>query len=485
MRPFNKHKLEYRSKQCVFLGYSPLHKGYKYLDVSTGRVYVSRDVNFDEHIFPFSALHPNADAQLRAEFVILPSLFPPPSTQVSQEEVHTNIVSISNTSAPSSDEIFVENGDDFMHAPHATDSPATANPDGTNSRVDLPARSSSGPLCQTRQAHQPQDLRANPARSRPPLPPYMVRHHTRSPDIGHVPGLARDSTVSGLALVADASPTGRPQSPAGSTNADGTPATAHGPPSIQILEPPSPADSPRPMSDSGSLHAADDDGSDSVVSSGAPDVHRRHQNLLPPPPPPPTDRTHTRSCSGSLKPKEYKDGCIRWGSFCATGEQQSLTEALAHPNWKEAMDEEYRPLMANRTWHVVPPQKGTNLIDYKWVYKIKRNSDGSVDRYKAWLVAKGFKQCYGLDYEDTFIPVVKAATIRIILSIAVSKSWGMRQLDVKNTFLHGVLEEDVFMKQPPRYVDPRSPHLVCKLDKALYGLKQAPRAWYSRLSVKL
>jgi hypothetical protein len=129
--------------------------------------------------------------------------------------------------------------------------------------------------------------------------------------------------------------------------------------------------------------------------------------------------------------------------------------------------------------------KGRNIVGCKWVYKIKRKQDGSLDRYKARLVAKGFKQRYGIDYEDTFSLVVKIATIRIILSIATSKGWSLRQLDVQNAFLHGYLEEEVYMQQPPGYEDPTKPNYVCKLDKVLYGLKQAPRAWYSRLSSKL
>lgn len=146
---------------------------------------------------------------------------------------------------------------------------------------------------------------------------------------------------------------------------------------------------------------------------------------------------------------------------------------------------EYDALVKNRTWHLVSPSSGHNIIDCKWVYKIKQKAGGSIDRYKAQLVAKGFKQHYGLDYEDTFSPVVKAATTRLIMSLAVSNNWSIRQLDVQNAFLHSVLEEEVFMRQPPGYEDPNYPHGVCKLDKSLYGLKQAPRAWYSRLSDKL
>jgi histone deacetylase 1/2 len=149
------------------------------------------------------------------------------------------------------------------------------------------------------------------------------------------------------------------------------------------------------------------------------------------------------------------------------------------------MQEEITALHKNGTWHLVPAVKRANVINCKWVYKIKRRADGSIDRYKGRLVAKGFKQRYGIDYEDTFSPVVKIATIRLVLSVVVSRGWCLRQLDVQNAFLHGVLEEEVYMRQPPGFEDANKPHYICKLDKALYGLKQAPRAWYARLSTKL
>jgi histone deacetylase 1/2 len=107
----------------------------------------------------------------------------------------------------------------------------------------------------------------------------------------------------------------------------------------------------------------------------------------------------------------------------STSEPYTLTEALGDPNWRKAMEEEYNALIQNKTWHLVPANRNKNLIDCKWVYRIKKKADGSIDRYKARLVEKGFKQRHGLDYEDTFSPVVKIATIRRVLSISVSRGW--------------------------------------------------------------
>ncbi|WP_353805846.1 reverse transcriptase domain-containing protein, partial [Acinetobacter baumannii] len=121
----------------------------------------------------------------------------------------------------------------------------------------------------------------------------------------------------------------------------------------------------------------------------------------------------------------------------------------------------------------------------KWVYKIKHNANGSISRYKARLVAKGYNQEYGLDYSETFGPVIRKETIRLVVSLAVRNNWLINQLDVSNAFLHGMLDETIYMTQPPGSVDPRFPQHVCKLQKSLYGLKQAPRAWYTRLKTFL
>ena len=116
------------------------------------------------------------------------------------------------------------------------------------------------------------------------------------------------------------------------------------------------------------------------------------------------------------------------------------------------------------------------MVGCKWVYKLKLHSDGTNASYKASLVVKGFHQQAGIDYTETFSPVVKLATVRLVLSIVVSFNWSLRQLDVSNAFLHGFLREEVYMEQPLGYVDHQFSNHVCRLHKSLYGLKQAPRA---------
>jgi hypothetical protein len=155
---------------------------------------------------------------------------------------------------------------------------------------------------------------------------------------------------------------------------------------------------------------------------------------------------------------------MAWFTACHTHaitdtsiEPSTYQDALSIPHWRDAMELEFHALMKNETWRLVPPHPGLNLIDSKWVFKTKRHSDGFIERYKARLVAKGFKQRYGMDYKDTFSPVVKPATIRLLLILVVAKGWHLRQLDVQNAFLHGVFEEEVYMRQPPGFVDPSRP----------------------------
>lgn len=138
-------------------------------------------------------------------------------------------------------------------------------------------------------------------------------------------------------------------------------------------------------------------------------------------------------------------------------------------------------LIRNKTWDLVPPSPSQNVIGCKWVFRIKRDKDGNIVQHKARYVAKGFNQRPGIDYSETFSPVVKPATVRLVLSIAVSKSWPLRQLDANNAFLQGMITDEVYTIQPPGYVDPEYPTYVCKLNKGLYGLRQSPRVWYKEL----
>jgi len=141
-----------------------------------------------------------------------------------------------------------------------------------------------------------------------------------------------------------------------------------------------------------------------------------------------TQRPLTRLQQGINKPKTYTDSMVRWCMHANSGtdEPTTLGEALGDQNWHGTMDSEHEALLRNKTWHLVPRPKGKNVIGCKWVYKVKRKADDTIDRYKARLVAKGFKQRYGIDYEDTFSPMAKAATISLIMSIAVSRGWSLR-----------------------------------------------------------
>ncbi|KAD3336925.1 hypothetical protein E3N88_32445 [Mikania micrantha] len=208
---------------------------------------------------------------------------------------------------------------------------------------------------------------------------------------------------------------------------------------------------------------------------------------------PPSDETQpnpilpTRQRPAHLRPNPKQTNPYNPSSFHtavtpSTTEPTNFTNANKDPHWRQAMTDEYSALIRNGTWSLVPPVPNTNVVDCKWVYKLKRDQHGAIKRYKARLVAKGFNQQPGIDYTETFSPVVKSTTIRVVLSLAVAKHWHLRQLDVQNAFLHGDLKETVYLKQPP---DPRYPNHVCLLHKSLYGLKQAPRAWFERLSSAL
>ncbi|KAL5777605.1 hypothetical protein ACOSP7_010531 [Xanthoceras sorbifolium] len=159
---------------------------------------------------------------------------------------------------------------------------------------------------------------------------------------------------------------------------------------------------------------------------------------------------------------------------------RSVQEALNDPHWKLAVMEEMNALRRSGTWEIVDLPKEKKTVGCKWVFTVKCRADGSIERYKARLVAKGFTQTYGIDYQETFAPVAKINSVRVLLSLAVNFNWPLHQLDVKNAFLNGDLEEEVFMSLPPGFEERLGPDKVCKLRKSLYGLKQSPRAWFER-----
>ncbi|XP_021762911.1 uncharacterized protein LOC110727641 [Chenopodium quinoa] len=164
-------------------------------------------------------------------------------------------------------------------------------------------------------------------------------------------------------------------------------------------------------------------------------------------------------------------------------EPATYFEAAQHLEWIDAMNKELKALAAKNTWVVTDLPKGKKAIGCKWVYKVKLKKDGTLERYKARLVVKGFTHKYRIYYDETFSPVVNMATIRCLLAIAAGYNWPLFQIDINNAFLHGTLDEEVYMKMPQGIPNPENK--VCKLVKSLYGLKQASRRWFARLTSEL
>ncbi|MFS7923079.1 putative RNA-directed DNA polymerase [Helianthus anomalus] len=329
LRPYNRHKLDFRSTPCVFLGYSPVHHGYLCLDPTTDRLYVARHVRFNELVFPFSTPQPSAASTATADPYV--SVYPDPLPDL-----------------------------------HPIPDPPQPGPDLTQPVPD--------PLSPTPNT-QPLPNSPSPL---PTVPIQPTQTETATP-----------------------------------------PPPRHRPPNLR-------------------------------------------QN------PKPTSR--------------YDPAAYTASTTTLPTEPTSFTVANKSTEWRNAMAKELSALHKNGTWSLVPPVHNANVVNCKWVYRLKTDPNGNITRYKARLVAKGFNQQPGVDYHETFSPVVKSVTIRTVLSLAITSKWNLRQLDVQNAFLHGDLEETVYMKQPPGFVDKEKPDHVCLLHKSLYGLKQAPRAWFTRLS---
>jgi hypothetical protein len=151
-------------------------------------------------------------------------------------------------------------------------------------------------------------------------------------------------------------------------------------------------------------------------------------------------------------------------------EPAKYVEAAGKPDWEEAMDKEIESIEKNGTWELSKLPAGQKAIGLKWVFKLKKNAEGEVVKHKARLVAKGYVQKKGVDYEEVFVPVARIDTVKFILALAANRGWQIHHLDVKSAFLHGVLEEEVYVQQPEGYVVKGKEDYVLRLNKALYGL---------------
>jgi histone deacetylase 1/2 len=314
LRPYNSKKLTLRSKECVFIGYSGDHKGYKCLDVDTGHVYISRDVIFDESSFPFSRKFAS-------------SLQPPEYTE------------------------------------HLLQIPTAGI--GTNGTNDP-----KGPV-QTRSARV--------SAGSQPISSGAMSSGAHGDYVDHAMSHAGDAT--GHA--------GETSGPHGSSaGQDGGSAT-----------------DPKPTSPMTSATTASSPGSASPESASSPDSSPAASSAAPAGQPSSTNGHPmvTRLRDQTWKARKRTDGTVNYLAARADPtEPVSVAAALQQPRWKEAMDAEFSALQQNRTWRLVPFQRGLNIIDSRWVFKIKHRPDGSIDRYKARLVAKGFKQRHGIDYADTY-----------------------------------------------------------------------------------
>ena len=183
----------------------------------------------------------------------------------------------------------------------------------------------------------------------------------------------------------------------------------------------------------------------------------------------------------SMREKHFPDYFGRSGvNLVAKMEPCTVDEALSSPEkdcWLDTMKKEMNSLEENDVWELVELPAGRKPVGSKWVFKTKTNADGKIERYKARLVAQGFSQKFGSDYDETFCPVVRLESVRAVIALSVQYGLELHQVDVTTAFLNGELEEEVFMEQPDGFVTPGREGLVCKLKKSIYGLKQSPRCW--------
>ncbi|KAG7543090.1 Ribonuclease H-like superfamily [Arabidopsis thaliana x Arabidopsis arenosa] len=398
LRPYATNKLDNRSSMCVFLGYSLTQSAYLCFEVSTGRIYTSRHVQFVEETFPFAkkctaATDMFSETQTVQPLNVIPVLTRP--THIAPSNV---------------------------------------------------------PPCSG-----PHPSSASPPNSQPSSSPAPMSSSSTSPNVDHV-----SDQVSSQAQVSASGPSQTGPNPTETNN----------PLSPQIQSPPTSSSSNTSFTPS--HHSAD--------QTPSPTPPNNSPVSIPQPPPPPQNvhPMRTRAKNQITKPKT-KFSLTTALTPVMPVIPTTVAQALKDPNWRNAMSEEINAQFKNHTWDLVPATAARHIITCKWIFTLKFNVDGSIARYKARLVARGFNQQYGIDYSETFSPVIKSTTIRTVLEVAVKRNWSIHQVDINNAFLQGTLTDEVYVSQPPGFIDHDRPNYVCKLNKALYGLKQAPRAWYQEL----
>jgi hypothetical protein len=186
-----------------------------------------------------------------------------------------------------------------------------------------------------------------------------------------------------------------------------------------------------------------------------------------------------------INPSNEVANQVTYNCYLAQFEPKKMEEALQDDSWVIAMHDELHQFSCNDVWTLVSRPSDQNIISTKWIFKNKSDEHGTIIRNKARLVAQGYIQIEGIDFDETFAPAARLESIRILLSISCHLSFKLYQMDVKIAFLNDILQEEVYVEQPKGFLDPHYPHHVYKLKKALYGLKQAPRAWYERLTTYL
>ncbi|KAJ9547379.1 hypothetical protein OSB04_019922 [Centaurea solstitialis] len=189
--------------------------------------------------------------------------------------------------------------------------------------------------------------------------------------------------------------------------------------------------------------------------------------------------------SSGIKTRRQSGNVCLYVNFISENEPKEIDDALRDPAWVSAMQEELAEFIRNNVWLLVPRPRKRTIIGSKWIFRNKLDEIGTIIRNKARLVAQGYRQEGGINYDETFAPVARLEAIRLFLAFAAHMNFKVYQMDIKNAFLNGKLNEEVYVAQPPSFVDPKFPDHVYKLNKALYGLKQAPRAWYDTLSTFL